>query len=537
MENRRFILLAVLAVFGFLLYQAWVKDYREPQAAAPVTASTAAAESAPLPGTGARISVDTDVLAAQISTSGGDLRRVELLDYPVHKNAPQEKLPLLEDRDGRLSILQAGLAGTSENAAYLTDDTQLQATAEHFQLAPGSDEVAVPLTYTSPAGYEVRKTYRFKRGSYVVEMEQTLINHSDKPLTVGAYARWLRRPSPAGDEPPFFHSFAGFGFYEQKTGTADYKFKKLAYKEVHKEPLQLEQTGGWLAMLQHYFVAAIIPPQDAKLTWTVKPSSVEKDAFIGQYVGTPQTVAPGGEQTFKTRLYIGPTKHGTLESVAPRFDLVEDYGFLTPVAKPLFWLLKHYHGLTGNWGVAIVLLTLTVRGAFYKLTEAQYRSSAKMRKFGPRIQQLRERYADDREALNKAMMDLYKKEGFNPLAGCWPMFIQLPVFMALYWVLAQSVELRQAPFVLWINDLTAADHFYVLPVLYGFTMWAMQRISGQTATMDPTQARIMNVMPIALTGMFVFFPSGLVLYWVVSNSISIAQQWYILRKLEREGSR
>jgi YidC/Oxa1 family membrane protein insertase len=533
MENRRMVLLALMGVIAFLLYQAWLKDYG-PQANAPAPTSAMTAESTPSVHLGGpRIHVLTDNMAVEIDPHGGDLRRVELLAYPLSKDKPDQKLALLNDRDGQWSILQAGLAGTDHS--YLSSETPLSAAQETFGLAASADTVEVPLDYHDASGFDVRKLYRFHRGSYVVDLEQTLVNHSDKPLTVSAYARWVRTPTPAAGEPPFFHSFAGYGVYEQKPGTNEYRFKKIAFKDLSKETYESAQAGGWLAMLQHYFVAAIIPPPDDKLTFTAKPSPVVPGAYTGQYVESQRDVAPGATQLFSTRLYIGPTTHGTLDTVARGFELTEDYGVLTPVAKPLFWLLKLFHTWTGNWGVAIILLTLVVRGAFYKLTEAQYRSSAKMRQFAPRIQQLKERYADDRENLNKAMMDLYKKEGFNPLAGCWPLFIQLPVFMALYWVLAQSVELRQAPFALWINDLTAADHYYVLPVLYGFTMWAMQKISGQTATMDPTQARIMNVMPIALTGMFIFFPSGLVLYWVVSNSISITQQWYILRKLEREG--
>ncbi len=535
MENRRVVLLALMGVIAFLLYQSWIKDYG-PQAAASSAPAATATETALSAGAGtARIHVVTDNMAVEIDPNGGDLRRVELLAYPVSKDKPDQKLPLLNDRDGHWSILQSGLAGTDHS--YLSSETPLAAAQAHFDLNVSSNTLEVPLEYHDPSGFDVRKLYRFHRDSYIVDLEQTLVNHGDRPLTVSAYARWIRTPTPAADEPPFFHSFMGYGVYEQKPGINEYRFKKLSFKDLGKGSYESVQTGGWMAMLQHYFVAAIIPAQDDKLTFSAKPSSVVPGAFIGQYVDAQRDVAPGATQTFTTRLYIGPTSHGALDAIARGFELTEDYGVLTPVAKPLFWLLKAFHTWTGNWGAAIILLTLTVRAAFYKLTEAQYRSSGKMRQFGPRIQQLKERYTDDREALNKAMMDLYKKEGFNPLAGCWPMFIQLPVFMALYWVLAQSVELRQAPFALWITDLTAADHYYVLPVLYGFTMWAMQKISGQTATMDPTQARIMNVMPIALTGMFVFFPSGLVLYWVISNSISIAQQWYILRKLEREGRR
>jgi YidC/Oxa1 family membrane protein insertase len=245
-------------------------------------------------------------------------------------------------------------------------------------------------------------------------------------------------------------------------------------------------------------------------------------------------VPAGAEHAFSTRLYLGPKLQGSIGELAPGFELTLDYGILTALAKPLFWVLEQFHKLTGNWGWAIVLLTLAVRTAMYKLSEAQYRSMAKMKKYAPKIQDIKERYADDRERLQKAMMDLYKKEGFNPLAGCWPLLVQMPVFFALYWVLLESVELRQAPFALWMQDLSAPDPYYVLPLLYGLTIFIQQKLSGQQM-MDPMQQKIMNVMPIALTAFFVFFQSGLVLYWLVSNCVGIAQQWYITRKLEKEG--
>ncbi len=254
--------------------------------------------------------------------------------------------------------------------------------------------------------------------------------------------------------------------------------------------------------------------------------------YLGQYLGATKPVADGGEATYTTGLYIGPKLQGTLDDVAKGLALTEDYGILTVIAKPLFVVMSFFHGIVGNWGWSIILLTVLVKLLFYPLTAAQYKSMAKMKKFTPRIAELKERYADDREKLSRAMMDLYKKEGFNPLAGCWPILVQMPVFFSLYWVLIESVELRQAPFVLWLQDLSAADPLYITPVLYGASMWLQQRLSGQLSTMDPMQARIMNVMPIAFTGMFLFFPAGLVVYWFVSNVIGIAQQLVITKRIE-----
>lgn len=551
MENRRFILIALLGVVIFFLYQAWQQDYvrnrAAPAATAPVTeASTPATEPAPL-GTAttgseavptavpaaspARIAVYTDLFSAEIDSQGAELRRVELLGYPISKKRPEVNLALLDDRDGHYFILQSGIAGTDRPLAshlnrYATDKAD-------YRLDDGSDVLEVPFTYTDASGYTVSKVYRFRRGSYQVELEQTLANHSGAPLQANAYARFVRTPIAAGEEPPFVHSFMGVGIYEHKDSSDGYRFHKMAFKKLDEAPYEKQQPGGWIAMLQHYFAAAILPAQDENNSYSARPG--KDKGYVTQYVGPGVSVADQSEQHFATRLFLGPKLQDGLEAVAPGFELTVDYGILTPISEPLFWVMAQFHKYTGNWGWSIILLTLLVKAVFYKLSEAQYRSMAKMRKFSPRIQDIKERYGDDRERMSKAMMELYKKEGFNPLAGCWPMLVQFPVFIALYWVLVESVELRQADFALWINDLTSPDPFYVLPVLYGLSMWFMQRLSGQNAAMDPTQQKVMQVMPIGLTAFFAFFPSGLVLYWVVSNSIGIAQQWYITRKLEREG--
>jgi YidC/Oxa1 family membrane protein insertase len=350
------------------------------------------------------------------------------------------------------------------------------------------------------------------------------------------YARFRQTPPPKGSGRFRSNFFSGVGLYE-KDGDG-YKYKSFSFKSLGDTPVESKQTGGWVAMVQHYFVAAIIPPADAGGTYSSKaviPDPLAVPLFQAQFVGDLAPVDAGAERSFPLRLYIGPQTQDTLPNVASHFNLIEDYGWWTWIALVLFDGLTLLHKLTGNWGWSIVLLTCLVRLAFYPLSAAQYRSMAKMRKYGPRIAELRERFADDRERLNKAMMDLYKKEGFNPLAGCWPLLIQMPVFLGLYQVLSKSVELRQAPFCLWIHDLSAQDPYYVLPVLYGATMWVQQRLSGQNATMDPMQQKMMNIMPIVMTSVFLFFPSGLVLYWLVSNSIGILQQWIITRRLEKEG--
>ena len=543
------VLVAFVGLFLFLLYQAWQTDYAKPATAtATATQATAAAGTATgVPGAAVgsasaapgsspstqHVQVQTDKLVVDIALAGGEIRRVELSDFSADKKHPDQKLALLDDRNGQLFTLVSGIAGsdnplTSNQTSFTTPQTE-------YRLADGAATLDVPLEFTDASGYSVRKVFHFKRDSYEIGLSQTLINHSGKELQATSFLRYQRTPPPTEAGPGFMHTASGFlgiGVYQQdKPGSSDYAYKKKAFTKLDKEAYDNKQTGGWIAMLQHYFVAAIIPPQDQGADFSGRKDPASQ-LYQAQYVGDLVKVADGAEQAYDSKLYIGPVAHQGLEEVAPRFELIEDYSILAPVVKPLFWVLSHYHTLTGNWGWSIILLTLTVKLLFFKLSEAQYRSTAKMKKFGPRIAELRERFGDDRERLNKAMMELYKKEGFNPLAGCWPLLVQMPVFFALYWTLAQSVELRQAPFVLWMQDLSGPDPYYILPVLYGISMWVQQRLSGQSATMDPTQAKMMNIMPIFLTGLFLFFPVGLVLYWLVSNLTNILQQWVIARRLE-----
>lgn len=548
MENRRFILFALLGVVLFFMYEAWQKDYapqpgRAAAPAAPVAAGVADVPAAtaampigepralaPAAAPAAQIiTVQTDLLRAEISTVGGELRKLELIGYPEFKDQPQKSLALLDESPDRWFVLQSGLAGTQ--APLTSPQTVYAAPLTQYALAAGQDAVEIPLQYVDGSGFTVTKTFRFSRGSYEIGLTQNLKNTGTAELAVSPYVRFMRTAYALGSEPRFTPTFLGVGFYEQRDADK-YRFRKESFEDLGDEPVELKQTGGWLAMLQHYFIAAIIPPQEEALSFSAKPG--RERGYTAQYVGATHALAPQTEHAFATRLYVGPKLQSSIGKQAPGFDLTLDYGILSGIAEPLFWILEQFHKLTGNWGWAIVLLTLVVRGAMYKLSEAQYRSMAKMKKYGPKIQDIKERYADDRERLQKAMMDLYKKEGFNPLAGCWPLLVQMPVFFALYWVLLESVELRQAPFALWIHDLSAADPYYVLPVLYGLTIFAQQKLSGQQM-MDPMQQKMMNIMPIALTAFFVFFQSGLVLYWLVSNCVGIAQQWYITRKLEREG--
>jgi YidC/Oxa1 family membrane protein insertase len=556
MENRRFILLAVLGVLIFFIYQAWQTEHGPkpeltppdtvatqatlaesarndsdvPTVGVPDAATTTPGDAAPAPVKNTRIEVRTDLYVGEITSLGGDLRRLELIGYPLSKKQPEKNVPLFNDRDGHFYVLQSGVAGSDKAlGSHLDDFTSAQA---EYKMADDADTLDVPLERTDAAGNEVVKTYRFHRGSYEIELIQQVVNGSAEPLTASPYVRIVRTPVPVAEEPRFVHTYTGFGVYEAKPGSDAFRFKKHSFKDLDKESYSVDQTGGWIAMLQHYFVAAILPPLDQKNHFEGKPGRDQR--YVAQYLGAVATIAPQATQTFTTKLYVGPKLQDSIGKAAKGLELTVDYGFLTAISEPLFWLMEKLHHYTGNWGVAIILLTIIVKGAFYPLSAAQYRSAAKMRKFAPRIADLKERYAGDRERMSKAMMELYKKEGFNPLAGCWPLLVQMPVFFALYWVFLESVELRQADFALWINDLTSPDPFFVLPVIYGISMFFMQRLSGQSATMDPMQQKMMNVMPIALTGFFAFFPAGLVLYWCVSNTISISQQYYVTRKIARE---
>ncbi len=548
MENRRFILLALLAVVGFFLYQAWQHDYPatpQPQqtpslapastpqvapSAAVETAAPAAAPSTSASDTAQRVRATTDHYIAEFSTTGGDLRRLWLVGIPVSKQKPDEPLALLDEREGHVLVLETGVAGKSTPLA--TQATTYTTAQPSYAMRDGQDTLDVEFEHQDAANLVVRKRYSFQRGSYEIALTHTVVNHTDQPVPATAYLRLISSAQGTVPDPPFLKSFRGIGLYQQKEGSERYTFQESAFADLEKKPIDVSQKGGWISVLQHYFLVALLPSAGESLMFTGKPMAAGN--YMAQYVGALTDVAPQSEKSFTTKLYLGPNLQGVVDRAAPGLELTRDYGSLKVICEPLFLGLAWLHKATRNWGLAIVLLTLIVRGAMFKLSEAQYRSMAKMKKFAPRIQEIKERYGEDRERLNKAMMDLYKKEGFNPLAGCWPLLVQFPVFIALYRVLSQSVELRQADFALWIHDLSAPDPVYILPLLFGATMWAQQKLSGQTMP-DPTQQRIMNLMPIMMTAFFAFFPAGLVLYWFVSNLTGIAQQWYITRKLKRLG--
>ncbi len=567
MDNFRLILLLSLAAVLFLIYQAWVEDYGQPrqpariatgeaptlagsQPSAPtdrpaLSGETTDAPPAPAAEVGApapaetataaptitadivipdTVSVETDVLRAEISTRGGTIQALWLKDYAAVADRPDDPLQLLKPDAPNMFIVQSGLLGGA-STRLPTHEALFTAERRQYRLADGENDLLVELVWQGEDGIEVTKRYRFERGRYLIHAEQTLDNGGAVPLVARNYDQLQRTELIDPSATKFIHTYTGAVYYGPET-----KYKKETFDEMAKRPLDLAITGGWIAMIQHYFMAAWIPQQDLPQTFYTKVAGNGR-YIIGSY-SPSETVQAGDSHTFENRLFVGPKLQDELDRIAPGLELAVDYGWLTILAKPIFWLLDLIHSLVGNWGWAIILLTILIKAAFYKLSEASYKSMAHMRKVAPRLKALKDRYGDDKERLNQAMMELYKKEKINPLGGCLPILVQIPVFIALYWVLLESVELRHAPFMLWLDNLTAPDPYFVLPLIMGVSMFAQQKLNPPPP--DPMQEKIFMALPFVFTVFFAFFPSGLVLYWTVNQLLSIAQQWYITRKIERE---
>jgi YidC/Oxa1 family membrane protein insertase len=540
MDNHRLILFFAFALLSMLIWQEWEKEYRPPAVPAPI--STAADSDTRVPGAPAvpgnatalsterksgelvrseRIEVNTDLVRADIDTQGGDLRGLWLLQHPVSVDQPDKPFALLQDVDEtELYIVQSGLVGHGDG--YPTHKVKYATAATRYVLGVGQDTLRVPLTYRGPDGTRYTKTYIFTRGSYVVDVAFEVANQTKNDWTGFFYGQFVRAHVEQGG---IFSlpTYTGAAIY-----TPEQKYEKIALADMTSKPLRRDSQNGWVAMLQHYFVGAWLPSKDDRhqIYSDVLPN---QRAVIGLKSLTPLQVAAGQTGVTQTRLYLGPKEQERLAALAPGLELTVDYGWLTVISAPLFWLLDWIYGWIGNWGWAICILTLLIKLAFYPLSAASYRSMAHMKNVQPKLQALKERYGDDRQKLNQAMMELYKTEKINPLGGCLPIVIQIPVFLALYWVLLESVELRHAPWVLWIRDLSSPDKYFVLPIIMGVTMYLQQLLNPQPP--DPIQRRIFMIMPVVFTAMFLFFPSGLVLYWTVNNVLSILQQWYITRTI------
>ena len=485
------------------------------------------ANRAPAANTRQRVEVLTDLLRAELDTYGGDLRVLDLITYPEKLGAPDVPFRLLTDSGPDLYWVQNGLLGSQGDLP--NHHSEYTATNKRYVLAEGKDRIEVPL-HIEKDGVHYRKVYTFYRDSYYVDVRYEVQNNTNQEWRGYLYAQFVSTET-SDDENT---SFLGLGRLPSFTGgaiyTPDEKYKKIGFDDMREQPLVQKTTSGWVAMLQHYFVGALLAEKESQYEFysLVNGTGATTRYSMGYKHLEPLSVAAGRRGEMTARMFVGPKENKRLVEADRQLELAGDFGWLTPVSAPLFWLLTQIQRVVVNWGLSIVLLTALVKLVFFPLSAASYKSMAKMKKLGPRMKTLKERYGDDKQKFQQAMMEMYKKDKINPLGGCLPIVVQIPVFIALYWVLLESVELRQAPLALWIHDLSAPDPYYVLPILMGASMFVQQLLNP--APVDPMQANIMRILPIVFTLFFLWFPAGLVLYWLVNNLLSIAQQWFVMRK-------
>lgn len=526
MDNQRLILLFALAAVLFLIYSAWMQDYGQPaqpqrvdapamigetmpdtsiaQDVPRVTTTTEALTGAPtapeiLAAPAEQpIRVETDVFHLEISPRGATISAAWLNGYATVADRPEEPFQLFKPAPPNLFIAQSGLLGDVEGRLP-THEALFTATQTLYRLGPDDDQLEVELIWVSEEGVEVRKVFEFQRGSYLIRASQTITNASETPLVTRRYNQLQRTELYDPNESRFIHTFTGGVYYSPED-----KYKKVDFDNMRKSPLDRAVMDGWIAMMQHYFLAAWIPPRGVQETFYTNVLA-DSRYIIGKY-SPAVSVAPGATHVFADELFVGPKLQDQLASVAPGLELAVDYGWLTVIAQPIFWVLSKIYLLVGNWGWAIIVLTILIKLAFYKLSETSYKSMANMRQLAPRLQALKDRYGDDKQRLNQAMMEMYKTEKINPLGGCLPILIQIPVFIALYWVLLESVELRYAPFILWLDNLSAPDPYFILPLIMGVSMFVQMKLNPPPP--DPIQAKIMMALPFVFTVFFAFFPSA-----------------------------
>lgn len=559
MDNVRFILVVAFITICYMLWGAWQQDYG-PQPvvsnldrpviegdSSAIVAKTAEVKALSNPQTGNEaaaktpaIKVKTDLFALEIDAVGGSIRRLDLLKYPTEKDNSivnsLRKLAGMEKKTADLTpirlfnsdtekefLAQSGLIADAGSATAPDHHQIFTASQADYELTPSQNSLVVPLTWDNGQGLTVTKTLTFTRGSYGINVSQQVTNRSHAAWTGKQYTQLYRTD---------FVDKSGNSFIRTYTGGVVYtdKYKKVSFEDMADDELKVSFKGGWVAMIQHYFAAAWIPPAEQNNHFYSKELQNSRFA-IGSY-SPSATVPVNGQIQFTSQLFAGPKIQPVLEKYAKGLELTVDYGWLTVIGKPIYWLLNEIHSVVHNWGIAILGVTLCIKLLFFKLSQASYRSMAKMRKIQPQLVALKERFADDKPRFNQEMMEMYKREKVNPLGGCLPIMVQIPVFISLYWVLIETVEIRQAPFLLWIQDLSAQDPFYLLPVLYGITMKIQQSLNP--APIDPVQAKVMQMFPIIFTVFFLFFPSGLVLYWICNNTLSILQQWYITKQIAAE---
>ncbi len=566
MDLQRILLIGAAALLSFMLLTEWVAFKQEqsvaasppverlttpgtgtqaeiPQAGSPIPAGAAADEIPQppddLPGTtppaGAAgsaasdriVQVRTDVLQFAIDLEGGDIVELALPQHSAALDTPDVPFVLLESNQQRIYVSQSGLVGP--DGIDQAGRARFQTASKSYTLSDSKDLLTVDLEWRGEDGLEVTKRFTLRRGDYVMNVDYLVTNGSERRWQANLFGQIKRDSSPA---PESGGGMAPNPFLGAAITQPEDRFTKFSFDDMREEPFKAQLPGGWIAMIQHYFLTAWIPDPNQTHTFSTR---VTRSGFnIAGFTSPPLVLDPGQSGTTGARFYAGPKDQYRLREISPYLDLSVDYGWLWWIAQPLFWLLTKIHALVGNWGVAIILLTVLIKVAFYKLSATSYRSMANMRRVQPKMQAIREQYADDKQKQSQAMMELYKKEKINPMGGCLPILVQMPVFISLYWVLMESVELRQAPFMLWIKDLSVMDPYFVLPLMMGASMWFMQKLNPPPP--DPMQAKIMQWMPIIFTFFFLFFPAGLVLYWVVNNLLSMAQQWYITRQIESAGT-
>lgn len=475
------------------------------------------------------LQIYTDVLQLAVDLKGGDIIELSLPKYLAELDNPNKPFILLEDNDSLIYIAQSGLIGAdgidnNGRAVYTAAGTR-------FSLADGEDSLIVDLHWQDDTNIKVTKRLTLRRGEYLVDVDYLVENNSDQRWQANLFGQIKRQSAPppsATTNAMGMKPFLGVAITQQ-----DDRFTKFSFKDLAEEPFKAQVPGGWIALIQHYFLSAWIPNPEQTQTYSARVTS--SGFNIAGFTSPALILDPGKSGETGATFYAGPKDQYRLKEISPYLDLSVDYGWLWWIAQPLFWLLTKIHAFVGNWGVAIILLTVLIKGAFFKLSATSYKSMANMRRVQPKLVSIREQFADDKQKQSQAMMELYKKEKINPMGGCLPILVQMPVFIGLYWMLMESVELRHAPFILWIKDLSVMDPYFVLPLLMGASMFYMQKLNPPPP--DPMQAKIMQWMPVMFTFFFLWFPAGLVLYWVVNNLLSMAQQYVITRQIEKASAK